>query len=81
MNETKVICPITKDEFPNTCLTCNFCIKENGERVGCAIRKQVRMFFDQKEIGKEINFSFNDFKDKIHESIQNTQDIIKYGGR
>ena len=76
----KIICPITKQEFPDTCENCNFCIKENNERAGCAIKKQVRMFFNNKEIGKEINFSFNDFKDKIDESIKNTQDIIfKYG--
>ena len=65
MNETIVICPITKKELPNTCLTCNFCIKENNERVGCAIRKQVRMFFNYKENAKDFLKTTIDFKDTI----------------
>jgi hypothetical protein len=65
MDEIKVICPITKNELPNTCLTCNFCIKENDERVGCAIRKQVRMFFDYKENAKDFLNKTVEFKDNI----------------
>lgn len=65
MNKIKVICPITKDEFPKTCLNCNFCIKENGERIGCAIRKQVRMFFDYKENAKNFLNKTVEFKGKI----------------
>jgi hypothetical protein len=65
MGETKIICPLTKKELPNTCLTCNFCIKENNERVGCAIRKQVRMFFNYKENSKDFLKTTIDFKEKI----------------
>jgi hypothetical protein len=65
MNKTIVICPITKKELPNTCLTCNFCIKENGERIGCAIRKQVRMFFNYKENAKDFLNKTIEFKDNI----------------
>ena len=65
MDEAKVICPLTKKELPNTCLTCNFCIKENNERVGCAIRKQVRMFFDYKENAKDFLKTTTKFKDTI----------------
>ncbi len=31
MDEVKTICPLTKKELPNTCVTCNFCIKENAK--------------------------------------------------
>jgi len=65
MDEVKVICPLTKNELPNTCLTCNFCIQENGERVGCAIRKQVRMFFDYKENAKDFLKTTTKFKNTI----------------
>lgn len=65
MDEVKTICPLTKKELPNTCVTCNFCIKENDERIGCAIRKQVRMFFEYKENAKDFLKTTTDFKDTI----------------
>lgn len=65
MSETKLICPITKKELFNTCITCNFCIKENNERVGCAIRKQVRAFFEHKENSKQFLKTTLNFKNKI----------------
>jgi hypothetical protein len=65
MDEVQIICPLTKKELPNTCLTCNFCIKENNERHGCAIRKQVRMFFKYKENAKDFLKTTTKFKDVI----------------
>ena len=64
-NTGVVICPLTKKELPDTCLTCTFCIKENGERTGCYIRKQVRMFFNYKDDVKKCGEVINEFKDKI----------------
>lgn len=51
-----VICPLNQnDVFPKCCEQCLFVIKslEDNERLGCAIRKNVRLLAERQKIGRK----------------------------
>jgi len=51
-----VICPLNQDDvFPKCCEKCIFGIKllEDNERLGCAIRKNVRLLSERQKIGRK----------------------------
>lgn len=50
------ICPFKQDEtFPKCCEQCVFVIQslENTERLGCAIRKNVRLLAERQKLGRK----------------------------
>ena len=44
-----VLCPLTKGDLPQTCEPCSFCIKQENQRVGCAIRKNIKLLLEKTQ--------------------------------
>ena len=65
MDEVKVICPLTKKELPNTCLTCKLAIVDDGFVTGCAIRRNILTIFANKELSEKFKQDIINFKENM----------------
>ena len=69
-----IICPLNKDKvFPNCCNECIFAVKlldskaanvlNNGnERIGCAIRRNVRLLSERQKVSRKSLNKINNLK-------------------
>ena len=63
-----VICPLKKEEvFPKCCDKCIFVIRmlDSGERIGCAIRRNVRLLTERQKVSRKSLNKINNLKRRM----------------